>query len=84
MVGLFIRLAFCLQCYCKIWQVNEGGEATSFDKVQAHQMAKKQRISDKIQVKQTKGLGSIWFFCLWTCLENWKHSGMIVFLFFRG
>lgn len=62
MVGLFIRLAFCLQCYCKIWQVNEGGEATSFDKVQAHQMAKKQRISDKIQVKQTTGLGSILFF----------------------
>ena len=47
------------------------------------QMAKKQRISDKIQVKQTKGLGSIlffWFVDLFGELETLWYDWIVVFL----
>ena len=46
------------------------------------QMAKKQRISDKIQVKQTKGLGSIlffWFVDLFGELETLWYDWIVVF-----
>jgi hypothetical protein len=47
-------------------------------------MAKKQRISDKIQVKQTKGLGSIlffWFVDLFGELETLWYDWIVVFFF---
>ena len=82
MVGLFIWHASCMLRYCKMWQVNEGGEATSFDKVQAHQMAKKNKgfAWNSSKTDQRFGLHCEFLFCGldW---KKWKHSSMIVFFF---